>query len=216
MIATFTRFDLRNFATTQPTRIIIPLAFVVVFGATLPVPGMPILAGAIIASVTISYPFQGDERGLLDTLYATSPVSRRAVTIGRYLSALVMAATSIGLGVIVTLIMGVVRHQDQSWPLIATMLLASFGVVAVALSVQLPWFFAMGFTRGRPMIFIPVAVISIGGWIAGRTGLLDGTSSLGSIALPSTPVVALVLVLGTALLAASAAVAVRLYRRREL
>ncbi|SDS66948.1 ABC-2 transporter permease [Microlunatus soli] len=218
MIATFTRFDLRNFATTQPARVIIPLAFVVVFGATLPVPGMPILAGAIIASVTASYSFQGDERGLLDTLYATSPISRRAVTVGRYLSALAMAAAAIGLGVITTLVLSVVRDQQLSWPLIAIMLLGSYAIVAVALSVQLPWFFAMGFTRGRPMIFIPVAVIAVAGWIAGQTGMLSGRSSstFGAIDAPPALAVVAVLVLGTALLAASAALATRLYRNREL
>ena len=216
MIATFARFDLRNFATTQPTRVIIPLAFVVIFGATLPIPGMPILAGAIIAAVTASYPFQADERGQLDTLYASTPISRRAVTIGRYISALVMSAVATGLGVVVALIMAQIRDQQLSPSLIAMMLLAGFGVVAVTLSVQLPWFFAMGFTRGRPMIFIPVAVIAAAGWIAGQTGMLSGPSSLDQLQAPGPAVVTPVLVGGSALLVASAITATRLYRRREL
>lgn len=216
MIATFTRFDLRNFATTQPARVIIPLAFVIIFGATLPVPGLPILAGGIIAAITASYPFQGDERGLLDTLYATTPVSRRAVTVGRYLSTLLMAAVAIGLGIGVAAVMATIRHQELSGSLIGTMSMAAFAVVAIALSVQLPWFFALGFTRGRPMIFIPVAVISVAGWLAGRSGLLDGTSPGGMVPTPGAPVVIGVLVAGTALLAASATIATRLYARREL
>lgn len=216
MIATFSRFDFRNLTTTQPRRVIIPLAFVVVFGAVLPLPGLPILIGALIASLTASYPFQADERGLLDTLYATAPVSRSAVVIGRYISVLVVAAIAIALGTATTVVTGALRHENISWPLIAGMLVIASGITAVALAVQLPWFFALGYTKGRPMIYIPVAVISILGWIAGQTGLLNGTSALKTTASPSGATALLVLLIGAGLLITSTYTANRLYQRREL
>lgn len=217
MTFAFTLFDLRNFATTQPMRLIIPLAFVVVLGLTLPVPGLPIVGGAIVASLTASYHFQGDERGLLDTLYASTPVSRRAVVTGRYLSVLALSAVLIGLGTATMLVVDAVHHQGVHWPIVADMLLVAFGVVAVALSVQLPWFFAMGFTRGRPLTYIPVGIMSIAGWIAAQSGLLDGTVRFDAPATPpSALVTATVLVVGAGLLVASAAVAARRYQRREL
>jgi len=184
MIATFTLFDVRNFATTQPLRMILPLALVVLFGASVPIPGAPIVIAALIASITTSYYFQGDERGMLDTLYAASSISRPAVVIGRYISALIFAAAAVGLGAATTVVMTAVRHQSLSWPLALGMLVAAFGIVSVALAVQLPWFFALGFTRGRPMIYIPVGILSIAGFVAGQTGFLDGSIQITSSGVP--------------------------------
>jgi ABC-type transport system involved in multi-copper enzyme maturation permease subunit len=194
---------------------LIPLAFVVVFGATLPLPGVPIPVGALIASLTASYPFQADERGLLDTLYATAPVHRRAVVFGRYVSVLVFAAVAIGIGTATTLVLAALRHESIGWPTLALMLLIAFGILAVALAVQLPWFFALGYTTGRPMIYIPVALISVLGFIAGEAGLLNGTTVIAAVA-PSPATALLVLLGGAALLAASAFTASLLYQRREL
>ncbi|WFR65756.1 hypothetical protein P9139_11250 [Curtobacterium flaccumfaciens] len=55
----FTRFDLVTIALTQPLRVLLPLLFTVVFCVTLPVPGLGIAIGAIVASVSASVPFQG-------------------------------------------------------------------------------------------------------------------------------------------------------------
>ena len=216
MIATFTLFDVRNFATTQPLRMILPLALVVLFGASVPIPGAPIVIAALIASITTSYYFQGDERGMLDTLYAASSISGPAVVIGRYISALIFAAAAVGLGAATTVVMTAVRHQSLSWPLALGMLVAAFGIVSVALAVQLPWFFALGFTRGRPMIYIPVGILSIAGFVAGQTGFLDGSIQITSSGVPLALVSILIVAFGCAVIAVSIAIAVRLYRKREL
>lgn len=216
MTAAFTLFDLRNFATTQPLRMLLPLALVVVFGATVPLSGAPIVIGALMAAVTASYYFQGDERGLLDTLYAITPISRCSVVVGRYISMLVLAAISVGLGAATAFIAAAIRHESLSWPVTATMLLAAFGIVTVAFAVQLPWFFALGFTRGRPMVYVPVGVIAVAAFVASQTGLRHGSVRLASFSDPSALATAMVLILGAAALVASATVAVRLYRKRAL
>jgi ABC-type transport system involved in multi-copper enzyme maturation permease subunit len=212
MTAAFTGFDLRNML---GVRTLLPLLFVAVFGATLPVPGLPIVIGALIASVTVSTPFQGDERGRLDTLYATAPLARRSVVVGRYLSTLVFALAAVLIGTVTTLVSAAVRHQAVSWPLIAVMLLVALVCICVTYAVQLPWFFALGFTRGRPMVYIPVAVIAVGGFLAGQSGMLTSASPA-EIGLPPWPLAVGVGCAGIAALVVSGAVSDRLYRHREL
>lgn len=215
-VARFTRFDFVTIATTQPARVLLPLAVIVVIGATMPIPGFAIVMGAVVASVSASVPFQGDERGRLDTLYGIAPVARSAVVIGRYVSLLVFAALAIGIGTATTLVMRAVHHEDFGRPLLATMFLVAFGCVCVAFAVQVPWFFALGFTRGRPMVYIPVAAMAFVGFAISQTGLFDGTTSLHLNGAPPISVAIGVLVAGVLLLVVSALVAVRLYRRREL
>jgi|GEM_PF-2523603 len=211
----FARFDLVAMARTQPLRVLLPLLFTVVCCVTLPVPGMGIAVGAVVAAVSASIPFQGDERGRLDTLYGIAPIGRTAVVLGRYLSMLVFAVVAVGIGTATTLVMGAVRHQDIGWPIVATMLLGAAACVGISFAVQLPWFFALGFTRGRPMIYIPVGIIAVVGFIVGQTGWFDGIGPA-DVLTPAPWLAALVLVAVVALFVGSAAVAVRVYRRREL
>ncbi|WIE64114.1 ABC-2 transporter permease [Curtobacterium sp. MCLR17_036] len=215
-LARFTRFDLTTIALTQPLRVLLPLGFIVVFSVVFPVPGTGIVMGAAIAAVSASVPFQADERGRLDTLYGIAPVGRTAVVLGRYVSMVVYAVVALGVGVAATLAVAAVRQQDVAWPFLATMLLVGAGAVFVAVAVQLPWFFALGYTRGRPMVYIPIAVIAVGAFLVGQTGLVGSSGSPADFAAPSGAVAATVLGIGVVLLAASAALAVRLYRRRQL
>lgn len=212
MTSAFVGFDLRNMLTV---RSLLPLLFVVVFGATLPVPGLPIVIGALIASVTVSTPFQTDERGDLDTLYATAPLSRRSVVLGRYVSALVFALAAVLIGTGTSLVSASVRGDALAWPLVAVMLLVALACVCVTYAVQLPWFFALGFTRGRPMIYIPVAVIAVAGFLAGQSGMLTSATPA-DFSVPTWPLAGGVIVGGIAVLVASVLVSARVYRRREL
>ncbi len=218
MIATFTRFDLLGLVTTQTRRVAIPILFVIVCGIALPVPGLPIIVAALVVSVSASYPFLADERGLLDTLYAAAPLTRRSVVIGRYLTLLVFGAAAVAIGAVVSLTGAAIRSQSLGAPTLVLLLLIAFGILTVALAVQLPWFFALGYTKSRPMIYIPVAIISIVGFLAGQSGLFDGSQILvgAPTAASLLTVTVIVLPLGVGLLVASVVVASHLYARREL
>lgn len=215
MITTFTGFDLRNLATTQARRVLIPLAVVFAIGLTSPVQGLSIVSGALIGSVTASYMFQADERGLLDILYATTLVPRRAVVVGRYLSVATFTLVAVGLGTGVTLVAAEFRHQSAGWTLISPMLLISFGVAATAIALQLPFLFALGYTKGRPMVYIPFAVAGAAVLLAVQTGLLHVSAPLAFTFRPNSAVVLLVILAGVALIAASAGISNHFYRRRE-
>jgi ABC-type transport system involved in multi-copper enzyme maturation permease subunit len=213
MITAFTRFDVRNAVTTQPRRLLIPLLLVAVTGFVLPVPGMPMVIGAVMGSLLVSYPFQADERGHLDTLYATTPVTPRAVVVGRYLTVLAVAAVAVLVGAATTFAVSAVNHRAVDPVELGAVAVAAVAIVVLACAVQLPVYFALGYTKARPMMFVPVIVIAVGAGLLGRTdafdGLLDGPVP------PLAPVAVAVVVGGAVLLTVSAVIAERVYRRRE-
>jgi hypothetical protein len=217
MIAAFTRFDIINFATTQVRRVLLPLLFVIVFGLAVPAGGLPVLVGAAVAVASVSYLFQADERGLLDTLYATASVSRRDVVIGRYLTVILYAIVAAVLGIAVSLVGGVIDHHSFGWPVLATALLGAFVVIAIGVSAQLPFYFALGFTKARPLMFIPIVLVGGAGVVAIQLGVLKGIGGdIVSWTVNNPAIDAIGLAAGIALLVFSASIAVARYTRREL
>lgn len=215
MNGTFTRFDIINFLT--PARRVVPAALLVLVApAAAPWPAFGIGAAAIVMSLLAGNPFGTDELGRLDTLYATLPITRRAVVLGRY-TALVLiylaAALAATLAAMITTLAG---HQAVDFVAIGAVDVAAFLVFALALAVQLPFFFSLGFTRARPMMFIPAAVLVAGAALASQTGLvvpsdlIDAAST--NIAVLSVAAAAI----GVAALLVSAAISAALYRHRDL
>lgn len=213
---TFTLFDLRNTLSVAPARLMLPLALVLVIGLTAPVQGAAVVCGGYVGTMLLSYIFLGDERGRLDALYALSRVSRTSVVVGRYLTGLALVLVASGFGLAVSLVAILIRHQSVNWTMIGMMAVAAFGVAAISAAVQLPWFFAKGYTRGRQVMYALILVFVVLGWVASRTHLFD------SIQVPTQPgraleTIAVVTVAGgVAIVAASALLASRLYAKREL
>lgn len=107
------------------------------------------------------------------------------------------------------------RGRPLQLELVALMLVASFAVVAVAVSVQLPLFFAMGYTRARPVRYAPILLMAALVWVAGQLDLLPDELSSGLGPDVGTMVV-VVTAVGVVLLVLSAFVARTLYARRQL
>lgn len=215
MIVNFAVFDARNFVTTLPIRMLLTLPFIILIGVIIPIQGAAIVCGAVVGAVSLSYFFQADEQGRLDELYALSIGSRTAVVIGRYLASVVVGLAFAMAGAVVTLASVVLRQQEPNWPVIATLFLLGCGVVTAATALQTPWFFAVGYTKGRPAFFVLIAAIALLGWLEGKVHLLDGLTTTLTTISPALSVAAAVLA-GIALLAVSATVASHLYNRRQL
>src|SRR4051812_362197 len=99
MIARFVVFDILNFVT--PVKRFAPAMFLVLVAPwAAPSPAFGIGTAAIVMSLLAANPFAADERGRLDTLYATLPVTRRGVVIARYIALMVLyvAAAALGTG----------------------------------------------------------------------------------------------------------------------
>jgi ABC-type transport system involved in multi-copper enzyme maturation permease subunit len=172
MTRTFALFDMINFVT--PAKKIFPALIVVAVATALtPWPVVGIGAGALIMSLLASNPFAADERGRLDTLYATLPISRRTVVVGRYLALMALYLAVAAGANVAAVIASAIQNTPLPLDVLGLVNLGSFVAFAVALSVQLPFFFSVGFTRARPMMYIPIAVLAGVAWLAGQTGMLD-------------------------------------------
>ena len=211
-----TVFDLRNIFSTSPWRVLLALGLIVVIGLTAPVQGAAILVGGYVGAILLTYMFLTDERGRLDALYGLSHVSRTSVVIGRYATALIVGAFTSVFGFVVALVIDAVQRARVEWPVIGLMSLAAFAVAAVSLGVLLPWYFAMGYARGRQAMLVLVLAFAGLAWFAGRTPLFDdpavGLSAVGDMA----DLTVITVASGLVVLAISAMLAARLYRRRSL
>lgn len=212
MVLTFTRFDLASLW-AQRARLLSPVLFVVAVTLLLPLPELAALAAFAVTTLFAATPFIADERSQLDTLYATLPITRRTVVLGRYLLLLLGFVAVDLLGTGLAALGTLVRGDAVSTATLAEVQPVAFLATSVALGVQLPLFFALGYARARPMTFVPAVVLLGPLYLAYRLGWLD------NLALPdlSSPLVmSTAAVGGLAVLALSAAASARLYARREL
>ncbi|PPF43357.1 hypothetical protein C5B85_13610 [Pseudoclavibacter sp. AY1F1] len=211
MTLAFTRFDLTSWAFKKQTLLL--LAFIALIGIVLPIPGMAIAASALVTSLILSAPFLGDERDRLDTLYGVLPISRSTVVVGRALSVLLFGLAAVAVATAVTFVMAWVRNRELAPELLIVSYAAAFAIVGLAVGVQLPVLFRVGYTRGRFMVYVPVIVIAGGAWVGQAAGILgDQTFS----ALPLEGVVAACAAIGVIGITVGTGLAVRFYGAREL
>lgn len=215
MIATFAAFDTANFVV--PLRKILPPALVVVLAAVVtPWPVTSVVAGAVVMTLLAPHHFADDERSDLDVLYSTLPVDRRTVVIGRYLSLLLVYLAVAALATLATVVVSGLEGSPVPVDVLVPAHLGSLIFFCVAVAVQLPFFFALGHARARPMIYVPVVVLSAGTWLLGQTSLFDGLDPRSVASLDPVPAWSAGAAGALALFVASAAVSVVLYRRRPL
>jgi len=173
-----------------------------------------VLAGAVFGSATASYPFAVGDKYDLDTLRAVLPVPRGLLVAARYLFAAGVYLVVGALATALALLAAAAREQPVDAGALLTALAVGFGTYAVLAGLQLPVYYALGYTRGRMVAFLPVVLASTAvGLVLSSTGgrapdvaawLVDRTG----------PVAALCLGAGVVVLAASAAVSWRLDGRR--
>ena len=213
MISAFTRLDLSSWFPRM--QVALTLLFVVAIGVLLPVPGMAIMTAAIVASLMVSAPFLGDERGRLDTLYGVLPVSRSTVVIGRALSIICYYLVAATIATIVTIISAVLTggHVDTELLLVAHSIALAF--IGVSMAFQLPVLFRIGYSRGRLMAYAPVFVIVGLAWLLQAVGADEGFSAAFE-AFPVGALVAIGALIGVIGIICAIAVSARLYRTRQL
>lgn len=213
MIASFVRLDLSSWF--PRTQTLLTLGLVVVVGVLLPIPGMAIVAAAMVTSLMVSAPFLGDERGRLDTLYGLLPVSRRTVVVGRALSICSYFIVAIALATVVTLITAAARDRAVAGEILLIALAVAFAFVGLALALQLPVLFRIGYSRGRLMAYAPALVVAGLAWLLQAIGVQLPFQQ----ALEGAPV-ALIggagVLIGLAGILCGVLVATRLYRTKEL
>lgn len=215
MIATFTAFDVMSFV--SPLKRFAPMLLAIVAVAVFaPFPAFSIAAAAALMILLAPQTFATDERGRLDTLYATLPVSRRTVVVGRYLALVLLYLVMAAFATAVAAAVGLVQGERVSPGLLALVNLGALVFFLLVIAVQLPFFFAAGFTRARPMMYIPLVVVAGLAWLAGRLGIHQSLAPGDLGALHPALAVTLVLLALAAVVTVSAMTAAARYARRSL
>lgn len=213
MIASFTRLDLSSWFPRSQT--LLTLAFVVVIGVLLPVPGMAVMAAAAVTSLMVSAPFLGDERGHLDTLYGVLPVSRRTVVIGRALSVFSYYLVAAALATAVTVVMATVRGDAIAVEILLIAHASALAFVGLSMALQLPVFFRIGYSRGRLMAYAPVFVVAGLAWLTQALGV-QGPFVEAFDGVPIAAIAGAGAAIGVGGIICAIVVGARLYRTREL
>ncbi len=215
MIASFARFDITNFVT--PARRVLPAALLVLIApVAAPWPALGIGAAAIVMSLLAANPFTADELGRLDTLYATLPITRRAVVLGRYVALIAIYLAAALAATVAAVITSMSGHRAVDFAALGAVNVAGFLAFAIALAVQLPFFFSLGFTRARPMVFIPAAVLVVAAVLASQAGLTVPPDVIGVVSRNLSAVLGGAVAIAVVALAGSAAISVARYRARDL
>lgn len=211
MTFAFTRLDVMSWFPRRQT--LLPLAFIVVVGVVLPLPGMAIVASAFITALMLSAPFLGDERDRLDTLYGILPISRRAVVVGRALSILLYGVAAMVIATATTLVVAAVRGVAVSPDMMGLGYAAAFAATGVSIGVQLPVLFRVGYSRGRLVIYAPALLIAAAIWVSQTFGLVDGDAI---VSIPPALTIGVCLAVGLIGLVVGILVAIRVCSTREL
>lgn len=211
MSLAFTRFDLMSWAPRRQS--LLPLALIIAVGVALPVPGMAIVAAALVTSLMLSAPFLGDERDRLDTLYGVLPISRRSIVVGRALSILLYGIAATIVATATTLVVASIEGTAIAPELLVIAYAAAFAVIGLSIGSQLPVLFRVGYSRGRFMVYAPTILIAGGAWIGQATGLLS-SETFGSP--PLALIVGICVAIGVAGITVGTALAARLYATREI
>jgi len=207
----FLRFDLMSWLPRKQT--LLPLALIVVVGIALPVPGMAIVASAVVTSMMISAPFLADERGRLDTLYGVLPLSRRSIVVGRAIAILTYYLLASAIAVVTTWAVAIARGGTIPFEIAGISLAVGFAFIGLAMSLQLPVLFRIGYSRGRLIAYAPALVIAGVLWVNQTLGLIEFD---GEFAAPLPLVVVAGFGIGALGFAVGAIIALRMYRTREL
>lgn len=211
MTLAFARFDLQSWLPRIQT--LLPLAFIAVVGIVLPVPGMAIAASAFVVTLIVSAPFLGDERGRLDTLYGVLPVSRRTIVVGRALAILAYGVLALAVANAVTLATVLVRGGELAPEILLIANAAAVAIIGLAMSLQLPVFFRIGYSRGRLVGYAPALVVAALAWLGQTTGTITTANFSG---IPVGLAVGVGFGIGAVGIIVGTLVALRTYRDREL
>lgn len=136
----------------------------------------PIGMMMMYSTIYASYPFAvGDTNGI-DTLYATLPITKNNIVMGRYVFALCLnVIVGIAAFIISGLLMAVI-DKGYSWSVISATILICFALFSILEFIQLPIYFKLGYAKAKflsylPLVGFPVVVMAVSA-IVGKEKLL--------------------------------------------
>jgi ABC-type Fe3+ transport system permease subunit len=103
--------------------------------------------------------FGNQEANHGDVLYATLPVRRQDVVIGRFLYALVLAVAGAIIATVLSLAVSAVIHVQMTAVSFTASLALSFAYYCFAVAVSYPIYFRFGFARAYILTMLPMYIV---------------------------------------------------------
>jgi len=132
----------------------------------------------IFAATMTAFPFESGEKSNINMLYAILPTNRKSMVAARYISIgiilLLSLAVGLGVGAIIDVAFGNIGTMYHMVMLVS--LAIAFAMFAICAGFQTPFFYKMGYKKGRIFMWLPIIIIMliqllplIAGWAGADT-----------------------------------------------
>lgn len=195
-------------------QLLIMVAVVVWISVVSTPPSAVIAAAAVFAALVAAYPFAIGDKNDLGTLQAVLPVARSTFVRARYLAIAGSCAVALVVGTGLAVVASAARGLPVAPGELGLVAAVGYLLHAVLVGLQLPVYYALGYTRGRMVAYAPLAALSAG--VAGGATLLGDRAPHLDAWLASRPgsLVPVLVLVATGVLVGSCAASRRLDARR--
>ena len=155
-ILAFVKLDLitiKPYLTIKNLIVFTALAFIMVFSTGTSGSAIGILM--VLGALYVSYPFAVGEKNGIDALYATLPLSRGTVVLGRYLFALLVNICAGLLAIILPLAVMLAMQKDINVREALIITSVVFIIFSVLQAFQLPIYFKLGYAKAKFATYVP-------------------------------------------------------------
>lgn len=109
----------------------------------------------------VSYPFAIEDKNSLNVLYSSLSIRRGHAVLGRYAFSLVLYGGITLISIFLSIMMSIVLHYELTLSAMAAVFSFGFMFFSIILSIQLPIYFRLGYTKGKMMANAPLILMVI-------------------------------------------------------
>ena len=112
--------------------------------------------------IMVSYPFALSEKNNIENFYGTLSLKKRNIVNGRYIFTLGTMIFFTILSYIIMIVGNVILRQGLEYSELLFVLVTGYFMSLILVSLQLPTYFKLGYTKGKIFTYVPFFVIAIG------------------------------------------------------
>ena len=112
--------------------------------------------------IMVSYPFALSEKNNIENFYGTLSLKKRNIVNGRYIFTLGTMIFFTILSYIIMIVGNVILRQGLEYSELLFVLVTGFFMSLILVSLQLPTYFKLGYTKEKIFTYVPFFVIAIG------------------------------------------------------
>lgn len=109
----------------------------------------------------VSYPFALSEKNNINNFYGTLSVNKRSIVKGRYIFSLFIMIMFTAIGLAAMLLGSVILKINVDFYEIIFILSTGMFIGILLLSIQIPVFFKLGYTKGKLFTYLPFIALAI-------------------------------------------------------